>query len=104
MDNLTTDQDIPRNAAHRRAWAQYRLALIGLAFTDLAVEVGVTAQAISNTFDRPNSRLESFIAGKLDVTAQQLFPERFDARGNRIIRERRRSSDAHRSARRKVKA
>lgn len=104
MHNLTTVQDIPENPAHRRAWVQYRLRLIGLAFTDLAIEAGVTAQAISNTFDKSNSRIESFIAGKLGITAKQLFPERFDALGNRIVRERRRSSDPHHSARRKVKA
>ena len=95
MNNLNTGDEIPENPAHRRAWVQYRLALIGLAFTDLAAAAGVTAQAISITFDRPNSRIEAFIAAKLNLTACELFPERFDADGNRVVRERRRTSGAH---------
>ena len=82
----------------------YQLQLRGLSFLDLAHEAGVGSSAISNVFSHPNIHLETFVAQKVGLTVCQLFPERFDAGGNRIVRTREQSRNRPRRHRERSKA
>jgi len=76
--------NIPKNPAERRVWITGQLRLRGTSLRRLAVQEGVSPQAMSNALMLPSSHLEEVIAKALGLTAQQLFPERFDANGNRL--------------------
>lgn len=88
---MATDQtplDIPKEPVHRRAWVIYQLRLRGLSLRRLAAKAGVSQQAMSEALIRPHSHLEPVIAAAIELTVEQLFQERFDANGNRLIRTR----------------
>ncbi|MCF8483336.1 MAG: helix-turn-helix domain-containing protein, partial [Rhodospirillum sp.] len=84
MTNALTKFDVPKNPATRREWVKYQFALRGLSFRRLAAKIGVTQQAISACLMAPNFHLEPVVADVLGLTPQDLFPERFDAMGNRL--------------------
>lgn len=75
---------VPKNPAQRRVWILGQLRLLGTSLRRLAAVEGVSPQAMSNALNLPSSHLETVIATALGLTAQQLFPERFDAAGNRL--------------------
>ena len=80
--------DIPKNPVERRAWVGYQLKIRGLSFQSLATKVGVQRSAITYALIGPSSHLEPVIAEALGLTAPELFPERFDAMGNRLAQTR----------------
>lgn len=88
MSAVNPTLDIPKEPAVRRAWVIYQLRVRGLSLSQLAKEVGVSQQAMSEALMRPSSHLEPVIAEALGVAVEQLFPERFGAAGNRLFRER----------------
>lgn len=75
---------VPKNPAERRVWIPSQLRLLGTSLRRLAAEEGVSPQAMSNALNLSSSHLETVIAAALGLTAQQMFPERFDAAGNRL--------------------
>lgn len=88
MSITSSTVDIPKEPAIRRAWVVYQLRIRGLSFGSLARDSGVSRQAISNALLMPSSHLEEIIAEAIGLTAQELFPERFDATGRRLHRTR----------------
>ncbi len=84
MSNAHTSHDVPKNPAERRAWIVYRLRVAGTSLRRLAAASGVSQQAMSHALMAPSSHLETVIAEVLGLTPQALFPERFDAAGNRL--------------------
>lgn len=102
--NHIPPHEIPQNPYHRRAWALARLHQIGINFTDLARELETSTQAVSGVFLFANERIEDRVAAKLGLTARELFPDRFDADGSRIVRARIRLSTNRRIARERSKA
>ena len=83
MSRNLTKNDVPKNPAGRRAWILYQLRLRNLNLRKLGEKVGVSRQAMSYALHAPNSRGEAVIAEALGLKPQELFPERFDASGNR---------------------
>lgn len=88
MTNENTTLDIPKEPASRRAWVIYQLRVRGLSLSQLAADIGVSQQAMSEALMRPSSHIEPVIAKAIGVSVEQLFPERYDAAGNRLFRER----------------
>jgi len=80
--------DVPKNPAERRGWVCYQLRLRGSSLTRIAKEEGVSLQAVSNALMMPSSFIEPAIAAALGLTVEQLFPERFDAMGQRLAHTR----------------
>lgn len=91
--------DVPKNPAVRRVWVCGQLRLKATSLRALAEIEGVTHQAMSAALVAPNAHLEPVIAGALGLTPVQLFPERFDAMGKRIVqtRSQQRSTGARRA-------
>jgi len=89
-----TTVNIPEKPAERRVWIVGQLRLRGTSLRRLAAQEKVCQQAMSNALNHSSSYLEEVIAQALDLTVQQLFPERFDDRGNRLswTREQQRST------------
>lgn len=88
MPIATATIEIPKEPTVRRVWVCGQLRLRGTSLRMLAQAEGVTHQAMSATLAAPNVHLEPVIAGALGLTPAQLFPERFDALGNRIVQTR----------------
>ncbi len=88
MSNAIATSDVPKNPAVRRVWICAQLRLRGDSLRRLAEQMGVSHQAMSAALVAPNNNLEPVISGALGLTPAQLFPERFDAKGNRIAQTR----------------
>ena len=78
--------EIPRDPIIRRAWVSFQLKIRGKSLASIADELGVKRQAISGALDAPSHRGEAALAAALDVEPQDLFPERYDTTGRRIVR------------------
>ncbi|MBI3446792.1 MAG: helix-turn-helix domain-containing protein [Magnetospirillum sp.] len=88
---MTTDTstiNIPKNPTERRGWIIWQLRNRGWSFTRIALEEGVSVQAVSNATLVPSSHLQQRIAEILELRPQQLFPEYFDPAGRRLGRTR----------------
>lgn len=81
-------KDIPKKPADRRAWVIYLLKTRGISLRDLAVREGVSHQALSLAFTCSSSHLQTVLAHAIGLSPQDLFPEFYDDRGNRIGRTR----------------
>lgn len=77
-------EKIPANPKFRAHWIVCYLHIAGSSMSAIAEEEGVSLPAVSRAVSIGNSHLEPVIAGKLGLTAAQLFPERYDAAGNRL--------------------
>lgn len=84
MNHETSRLDVPKNPAERRGWIIWQLRLRGYSLRRIAAEEGTSIQSVSYALGNPSAALEEAIAARLDRTPQELFPERFDARGHRI--------------------
>lgn len=80
--------DIPTDPRGRGAWVACALRLRGSSLSALARAEGVTASALSHVMTKPNRHLEAVIARAIGLTPQQVWPERFDADGERRHRHR----------------
>lgn len=84
------DNKVPREVlqkpALRRAWIKYQLELRGYSLRSYAKALGVSHPVISKAFLSPNSHIEEQLAETLGMQVHVLFPERFDAAGNRLHR------------------
>lgn len=88
MPHAIATLEVPKEPAHRRVWVCGQLRLRNTSLRKLAQNEGVSHQAMSATLLAPNTHLEPVIAGAIGLTPAQLFPERFDAVGNRIVQTR----------------
>jgi len=73
--------NFPKKPTERRAWIIYQLRLRGISFRKLALQEGVSPQAISAATTSANSHLQPVIAKAIGLTAQQLFPEFYTSTG-----------------------
>lgn len=80
--------EVPKEPAVRRVWIVAMLRLRGTSLRRIANEQGVSHQAASNALLVPSQYIESAIADAIGVPVARLFPERFDALGNRIAQTR----------------
>ncbi|WP_460630602.1 helix-turn-helix domain-containing protein [Insolitispirillum peregrinum] len=79
--------DIPKNPTMRREWISYQLRLRGLCYRELARREGVSHQSLSAAALGGGSRhLQETIAAALDLFPQAIWPELYDAEGNRLGR------------------
>ena len=88
MSIVPTTLDVPKNPAERRVWVCYQLRLRGDSLRAIARRIGVCQQAPSNALMNPSKDIEQAIAEAIGLTPEQLFPERFDATGKRLVRTR----------------
>lgn len=78
--------DIPADPARRRLWIIAELRLLGSSLTEVARDLRVTPQAVSNALRVPSGRIEKALAERLGMPVQHLFPERYRADGMRLHR------------------
>lgn len=88
MSHALTITNIPKEPAVRRVWICAQLRLRGKSLRGLAIAEGVSQQAMSAALLAPNIHLEPIIAAALGLTAETLFPERFDETGRRTTQTR----------------
>lgn len=95
--------DIPTDPFIRAAWVVFQLRKKNSSLRKIAEAEGVTPSAISGALYSPSSHLEDVIAAALDLTARQLFSERFDETGDRRspVKPQQRSMGSERPARSK---
>ena len=80
---------VPTDPLKRRGWVVWQLKMRGGSLRQLARRVGLTQQSLSYGLVAPHGRAERAIADALDLTVQDLFPERYDpATGERLHHER----------------
>jgi len=60
----------------------------GLSIAALAREVGVSRCSVARVMNQPSARLERAVADALGVKPNAIFPERYDRRGQRLLRTR----------------
>jgi lambda repressor-like predicted transcriptional regulator len=84
MTNEPSTVNIPKNPAERRGWIIWQLRNRGWSLSRVARREGVSVQAVSMALMVSSSHLQGVIAGLLDLTPQQLFPEFYDAAGRRL--------------------
>lgn len=87
--------NIPKNPAERRGWIIWQLRNRGWSLSRIALQEGVSVQAVSSALMVPSSHLQQVIADVLGLPLPQLFPEYFDAAGRRLGRTR----EQHRTTR-----
>ncbi|MGQ3074369.1 MAG: helix-turn-helix domain-containing protein [Ferrovibrionaceae bacterium] len=98
MKGITQADNIPTDPLPRAAWVQARLKCAGSSFADIARDLGVHRQTVSQTMRCPNARIELAIAEAVGVEVTTLFADRFDQAGNRLHRIRGGSPDSTRAA------
>jgi Ner family transcriptional regulator len=72
---------IPRftDSRARRIWVKAQLEILGKSFASIAREHGWHRNAVSSAMMVPLAAQERAIAEALGTTAEELFPERYDA-------------------------
>jgi Ner family transcriptional regulator len=74
---------IPSHPADRHRWIKFQLEHLGSSFSAIARELGCSQQNVRQATLTPSARAERAIAEKLGLTAQELFPERYQPDGTR---------------------
>jgi Ner family transcriptional regulator len=78
----------PKKADERRAWIKYQLEVRGYSFASIARELGVHRNAVQSATRCSYPKMEAAIAGKLGLTPEAIWPERYSS-GVQITRKRR---------------
>jgi Ner family transcriptional regulator len=71
-------EDIPADPALRREWIKYQLAIRGWSLAGLARAHGVTRQQPEACLRRRYPKWEGIIAATLELTPEELWPERYE--------------------------
>ena len=79
-----TYDHIPVDLVERRLWARRELRKLGSSFVQLSRQHGRSQPWITFAFSRPNYPAEKALADALSIPIERLFPERYDAEGNRL--------------------
>lgn len=79
MPNL----DIPTDLHARTAWVIYQLKLRGSSLSAIGRRLDCSRQAVRKALLHPSYRQELAIARTLEVSVQDLFPERYEDSGKR---------------------
>jgi Ner family transcriptional regulator len=69
------------NPEKRWAWIKYQLNLKGISIRKIAGNLGVRPQTVGKVSYCPYPKMEKAIADTLDLTPQELFPDRYDEDG-----------------------
>lgn len=77
-------ETVPTTPAARREWIKYQLRVRGLSLAKVAARHHKSPKTIQKALDTPYKKSERFIAAALQLRPAQLWPERFDSRGQRI--------------------
>lgn len=85
---------IPADPARRAQWIIAELKLSGSSLAAIATELGCSRQAGALALRMGSLRWEVAIAAKLRRPVQDLFPDRYDATGRRLVRTRSPSREA----------
>lgn len=72
---------IPHTPEERREWIKYQLRIKGLSLRLLAERFGVSRHAPAKALVLHYPLWEARIANELGLTAQELWPERYQANG-----------------------
>jgi lambda repressor-like predicted transcriptional regulator len=75
---------VPADPTERTLWVQFHLRLMGLSFSEIARRHAWHRQSVAKAMRLPSLPQEEAIAGALGMPVRKLFPERYDARGNRL--------------------
>lgn len=84
MNTKIRTSDVPKNADTRHSWVLFHFHLRKISLNRLAKEHGVSVSAMSAAFHRPYLNCEAILAKAMGLKAHELFPERYDAQGNRL--------------------
>ena len=95
---------IPSRAADRCAWVIYQLKLRDSSLAAIARKHGWTRRAIRGAMFEASYPQEKALAEELDIPIETLFPERYDADGNRRHAIRSRKHSGPRMARHRQKS
>jgi Ner family transcriptional regulator len=82
--NIPEHPQIPTTPEARRAWIKYQLQLRGLSLAGLAERQGLSRKTVQKALHSGYPKMERLIAKSLGLTPRQLWPERFDAAGQRL--------------------
>jgi len=85
MCNTIATFSVPKDPAERRVWICVQLQRKGTSLRRLAAKAGVSHQAMSAALLRPSSHLEQALAAAIGLRPMELFPERFDLWGRRLV-------------------
>ncbi|MCA1974826.1 MAG: helix-turn-helix domain-containing protein [Caenispirillum sp.] len=77
-------KDIPTSPHERQLWVSMQLKLRGKTLAGLARDNGWGKQTMYFAMRSPSYPQEQVIADALGIAVRDLFPERYDAIGNRI--------------------
>lgn len=79
LDSKT--QALLNDSDKRWAWLKYQLCIQNITFREIALAAGVKSQTLSKVRHMPYPKMERVLAAALGLSAQELFPERYDADG-----------------------
>ena len=74
---------IPSDSQERLGWVLYQLKARRSSFATIARKLGNDRSTVRRAMFQPSYPQEKAIADELGITVRQLFPERYDAEGNR---------------------
>jgi Ner family transcriptional regulator len=75
------------NPSHeRQLWVISQLKLKGSSIAEVARKQHIARAALDAAFHRPADRAEKILAAAVGVTQQELFPERYNDKGQRLFR------------------
>ncbi len=105
MDVQGVSATIFRDPRQRAHWVLYRLRLQGKNFKTVGDEIGISGSNVRDALFRSNWWVEVKLAETVGVPIEELFPERYDAKGNRLIQVRYpEGKEAHRARKTNDKA
>lgn len=85
MDMYGVSASIFRDPRQRALWVLFQLRLQGKNFKTVGEEIGISGSNVRDALFRSNWRVEKKLAEAVGVPIEELFPERYDAKGNRLI-------------------
>lgn len=83
---MVTNQNIPRETRERVAWVLYQLKLRSITMRQLARSFGISHMTLRGALFQPQYPQEKILADAIGLSIPELFPERYDADGNRLHR------------------
>ena len=84
MLTVTAINEVPKDPAVRRAWVIFQLRIRHSSLSKVGRKIGVTRTSVYNALMWPSRFAEEALADELGIPVQTLFPERFDANGERL--------------------
>lgn len=82
----TATKKLFKDPVKRRAWVIYQLGLQGRSLASIARDLGLVRASAQAALARPYPRMERVLAEAVGVLVHELFPERYDQNGDRLIR------------------